>query len=165
RWPEVGRHEEALARTEQAVTIRRRLAETNPTAHLPDLANSLNNLGGGLCEVGRHDEALAPTEQAVTIRRRLAGTNPTAHLPDLADSLHAHAWVCLKVNDNLAAAFDSVNEAIRLYESLAERLPRISSDRLFAAHQTLAGVREALGRVRGAADLRHLDQDADERQD
>ncbi|MFG1723198.1 hypothetical protein ACGFII_31725, partial [Micromonospora chalcea] len=40
----VGRRQEALAPTEEAVTIRRRLAQTNPDAWLPNLAGSLNNL-------------------------------------------------------------------------------------------------------------------------
>ncbi|WP_433125347.1 tetratricopeptide repeat protein [Micromonospora sp. CA-240977] len=162
---EVGRHDEALAPTEQSVTIRRRLADTNATAHLPGLASSLYNLGINLFEVGRHDEALAPIEQAVTIGRQLANTNPTAYLPDLANSLQVYARVCLKVNDHLAAAYDAVDEAIRLYESLAARLPRISSGQLFATYETLAVVHAVLGRACDAADLRHPDQDADERQD
>jgi tetratricopeptide (TPR) repeat protein len=79
RLSEVGRREDALAPTEEAATIFRRLAETNPAAHLPNLATSLNNLGNRLSEVGRREDALAPTKEAVTIFRRLAETNPAAH--------------------------------------------------------------------------------------
>ncbi|NNJ59938.1 MAG: tetratricopeptide repeat protein, partial [Dactylosporangium sp.] len=70
RLSEAGRREEALAPTQEAVTIRRRLAEASPGAFLSDLAMSLNNLGNRLSEAGRREEALAPTQEAVTIRRR-----------------------------------------------------------------------------------------------
>ena len=42
---ELGRREDALAATHEAVDIRRRLAAARPDAFLPDLASSLNNLG------------------------------------------------------------------------------------------------------------------------
>ena len=38
---ELGRREEALAPTEEATGIRRRLVEANPAAYLPDLARGL----------------------------------------------------------------------------------------------------------------------------
>ena len=66
RLSELGRRDEALAPTEEAVDVCRRLAAANPAAYLPDLATSLNNLGIRLAELGRRDEALAPTEEAVT---------------------------------------------------------------------------------------------------
>ena len=44
----VGRQEEALASADEAVELRRRLAEANPAAYLPDLAASLAILGGML---------------------------------------------------------------------------------------------------------------------
>jgi tetratricopeptide (TPR) repeat protein len=61
----LGRREEALAATQEAVDIRRRLAEANPQAFLPDLASSLNNLGRDLSNLGRREEALAATQEAV----------------------------------------------------------------------------------------------------
>ncbi|SCF50471.1 Tetratricopeptide repeat, partial [Micromonospora carbonacea] len=45
RLANAGRRQEALPPAEEAVAIRRRLAEANPAAYLPDLATSLNNLG------------------------------------------------------------------------------------------------------------------------
>ena len=80
--------EEALAATQEAVDISRRLAQTRPDAFLPDLARSLNNLGNSLSGLGRREEALAATQEAVDIRRRLAQTRPDAFLPDLAISLN-----------------------------------------------------------------------------
>ncbi|MFC4068252.1 tetratricopeptide repeat protein, partial [Actinoplanes subglobosus] len=84
----MGRREEALEPSQEAVTIYQRLAEANPGAYLPDLAMSLNNLGAMLSELGRRDEALEPSQEAVTIRRRLAEANPGAYLPNLAMSLN-----------------------------------------------------------------------------
>jgi hypothetical protein len=52
RLADVGRREEALATAEEAATIRRRLAEDNPAAYLPDLAKSLNNLAIRHCDFG-----------------------------------------------------------------------------------------------------------------
>jgi tetratricopeptide (TPR) repeat protein len=79
---------EALAATQEAVNIRRELAEADPAAHLPDLARSLNNLGVQLSGVGRYEQALATAEEVVSIRRRLAEADPGAHLADLAMSLN-----------------------------------------------------------------------------
>ncbi|MFF2901112.1 tetratricopeptide repeat protein, partial [Streptomyces sp. NPDC057966] len=76
----VGRREEALAVASEAVAIRRRLAEENPAAYMPDLAMALNNLGATLSNVGRREEALAVASEAVAIRRRLAEENPAAYV-------------------------------------------------------------------------------------
>jgi tetratricopeptide (TPR) repeat protein len=65
RLSELGRREEALQAAEEAVEIRRGLAETRPDALLPDLAGSLNNLGNRLSELGRREEALQAAEEAV----------------------------------------------------------------------------------------------------
>jgi tetratricopeptide (TPR) repeat protein len=80
----LGRRDEALPPTEEAVTLRRELAAANP-AYLPDLAMSLNNLGIFLSQLGRRAEALPPTEEAVTLYRELAAHNP-AYQPNLAST-------------------------------------------------------------------------------
>ncbi|MDY7104815.1 MAG: tetratricopeptide repeat protein, partial [Actinomycetota bacterium] len=89
RQSAVGRREEALATAEEAVAIRRRLADANPAAYLADLAMSVNNLANRQSAVGRREEALATAEEAVAIRRRLADANPAAYLANLATSV----WV------------------------------------------------------------------------
>jgi len=53
----LGRREEALAAAQEAVDIRRRLAQTRPDAFLPNLAASLNNLGMMLSNLGRREQA------------------------------------------------------------------------------------------------------------
>ncbi|MFF0186662.1 tetratricopeptide repeat-containing serine protease family protein, partial [Streptomyces sp. NPDC005244] len=88
RLGELGRHEDALAAIEEALTVRRKLAAARPDAFLPDLATSLHNLSVRLWELGRHEEALATIEEAVTVRRKLAAARPDVLLPDLASSLN-----------------------------------------------------------------------------
>jgi hypothetical protein len=72
RLSEVGDNRAALDPAREAVDIRRRLADAEPAAYLPDLAFSLNNLGVSLGEVGDKRAALDPAREAVDIRRRLA---------------------------------------------------------------------------------------------
>ena len=45
---DLGHREEALKATQEAVELRRVLAQRNPDAFQPDLAGSLNNLGSML---------------------------------------------------------------------------------------------------------------------
>jgi tetratricopeptide (TPR) repeat protein len=87
RFSALGRPAEALATTEEAVTIWRELAAANPDRYRPDLAASLTNLGACLWDLGRPAEALPVTEEAVAIRRELAAANPDRYRPDLARSL------------------------------------------------------------------------------
>ena len=88
RLGDLGRREEALQATDEAVGLHRQLASQCPDAFLPDLASSLNNLGNRLSALGRREEALQASDEAVRIRRRLAAQRPDAFLPDLATSLN-----------------------------------------------------------------------------
>ncbi|MEV6710270.1 tetratricopeptide repeat protein, partial [Micromonospora wenchangensis] len=151
---DLGRPEQALTPAEEAVRIRRHLAETNPDAYLPNLATSLNNLGNHLADLGRPEQALTTTEEAVRIRRHLAETNPDAYLPDLAISLWAYARVCVNVQTNLPQALDSITESITLYHPLTEQLPQRFGGQLFSAYRTLVDVLDGLGRSDEAADIR-----------
>lgn len=71
------RNDEALAPVEDAVEIKRRLAEANPAAYQPDLAMRLNNPSNQLADIGPRDEALAPIEEAVEIYQGLAAVQPS----------------------------------------------------------------------------------------
>ncbi|PWR14768.1 hypothetical protein DKT69_14555 [Micromonospora sicca] len=156
---QLGRREQALNPAVEATGICRRLAEANPDAYLPDLAMSLNNLGALLSELGRREQALAPAEEATRAYRRLAETNADAYLPNLARSLVAYAWVCVNVSANLPRALEAVTEAIEIYRPLAEQLPQMFAEHLFAAYQALTDVLHGLGLTDQAADVRQqLDQ-------
>ncbi|MEJ2578845.1 MAG: tetratricopeptide repeat protein [Kineosporiaceae bacterium] len=144
RLSEVGRPEDALAPTEEALTIHRSLAKTNPTAHLPDLATSLNDLGFFLSAVGRREDALAPTEEAITIRRSLAETKPAIYLPDLAMSLH-NFGADLSAVGRREDALAPTEEAVTLYRQLAETNPAAHGERLRMAEQNLRDLLRVLG--------------------
>jgi tetratricopeptide (TPR) repeat protein len=118
---ELGRREEALAPTEEAVTIRRRLAEAQPAAYLPDLAGSLNNLGILLSGLGRREEALAPTEEAAALYRRLAEAQPAAYLPDLAGSLN-NLGILLSGLGRREEALAATDEAVEIRRRLDQSI-------------------------------------------
>jgi len=119
---ELGRREEALEATEEAVEKHRELAKKNPDAFLPDLAMSLNNLGNALSELGRREEALAATKESLEIRRKLAKKNPDAFLPDLAMSLGAHGSVLHGMERHKEAA-ESFEEGLRLLVPFLQKAP------------------------------------------
>ncbi len=89
----LGRREEALAASGEAVGIYRELAAARPDAFRPDLAGSLNNLAIWLAGLGRPEEALAAIQEAVTIRRELAARWPDRYQHELEQSLRVIAWL------------------------------------------------------------------------
>ena len=82
----VGRRQEALAPTEEAVKIYRELAKTNP-AFLNDLAGSLNNLGLFQLALGQPEQARSAYAESIAIIRPLAANNP-AFQQDLQRTLN-----------------------------------------------------------------------------
>jgi tetratricopeptide (TPR) repeat protein len=84
------RSEEARQEYEEALQIRRELAQKNPQAYLPDLAETLNNLGVLQYQRKRFEEARQEYEEALQIRRELAVKNPQAYLPGLAQTQSLH---------------------------------------------------------------------------
>jgi tetratricopeptide (TPR) repeat protein len=122
RLSNLGRREEALGASQEAVAICRRLAETRPEAFLPDLATGLNNLGLHLSDLRRREEALGASQEAVAIRRRLAETRPDAFLPDLAGSL-SNLGIHLSELGRREEALGASQEAIAIRRRLAETRP------------------------------------------
>jgi tetratricopeptide (TPR) repeat protein len=122
RLSDLGHREEALAASQEAVDIRRRLAQTRPDAFLPDLASSLNNLGKDLSDLGRREEALAATQEAVDIYRRHAETRPDAFLPDLAMSLN-NLGIRLSDLGRREAALAASQQAVDIRRRLAQTRP------------------------------------------
>lgn len=114
----LGRPEEALVAIEEAVTIRRKLAEARPGAFRSDLATSLTNLSNRLARFGRHEEALATIEEAVVIRRKLAEAQPDAFRSDLAASLN-NLSNRLSEFGQPEEALGVIKETVALYRELA----------------------------------------------
>jgi tetratricopeptide (TPR) repeat protein len=122
RLGDLGRLEEALAASEEAVASYRRLDAAQPDAFLPHLAGSLNNLSVDLSGLGRREAALAAIEEAVAIRRRLAAARPDAFLPDLASSLN-NLSADLADLGRREAALAASEEAVAVRRSLAAARP------------------------------------------
>ena len=121
RLSEVGDKRGALAVTEEAVAVYRRLAEAEPAAYF-HLAVALGNLGVRSSEVADKCGALAPTEVAVAAFYRLAEAEPAAYLPNLAVALSNLGIMSSQVGDK-RAALAVAEEAVAVYGRLAEAEP------------------------------------------
>ena len=150
-----GRRDEALQTAQEAVTIRRNLAEHNPAAYTPDLAASLNTLAIYLDSNGQQREALTTAQEAVTIRRNLAEHNPAAYTPDLAASLNTLANR-LDSNGQQREALTTAQEATNLYRTLAKHNPAAYTPDLAMSLKTYANVLERSGSTKEAARIRQV---------
>ena len=146
----LGRREEALRATEEAVRHYRTLAQENPQAFLPDLAMSLNNLGAMLSEVGRREEALRATEEAAGLYRTLAQENPQAFLPDLAMSLN-NLGLALSALGRREEALRATEEAVAIRRRLAQENPQAFLPDLAMSLGAHGTVLRGLGRHKEAA--------------
>lgn len=85
--------EEARQHYEEALRIRRQLAQWDPDAYLPYLATTLNDLGILDATQNRTDEARQHYEEALKSYRQLAQGDPDTYLPYLAATLNNLALV------------------------------------------------------------------------
>jgi CHAT domain-containing protein/tetratricopeptide (TPR) repeat protein len=121
----VGRRQEALPPTLEAVAIYRELAKTNP-AFRGDLAAALNNLGVRYNELGRRQEALPPTLEALEIFRELAKTKPVFR-GDLAMALNNLGNRYSELGRRQEALLPTL-EALAIYRELAKTKPAFRGD-------------------------------------
>ena len=122
RLANASRPEEALAATEEAAEILRRLAAARPDEFEPFLAEVLNNLGMTLSQLGRREEALAATGEAAEILRRLAAARPDEFEPDLASVL-ANLGMMLAALGRREEALAVAVEAAEVFRRLAAARP------------------------------------------
>ncbi|MDV9177163.1 tetratricopeptide repeat protein, partial [Streptomyces sp. W16] len=101
----LGRHEEALARIEEAVGIRRDLDQTLPANRIA-LCQSLNNLADTLNDLERHAEALVPADEAVELAAVLREEDDEDDGELLVTALATRATV--RTGDDRAAVADLV---------------------------------------------------------
>jgi Tetratricopeptide repeat len=113
---------DGLSAEQEAVAIRRELAEANPDRYRPDLATSLSNLGATFSELRRPAEALSAEQEALAIRRELAEANPDRYRPDLATSL-TNLGVRFWALGRPAEALPATEEALAIRRELAEANP------------------------------------------
>jgi tetratricopeptide (TPR) repeat protein len=145
----LGRWEDAVMATTEAVGLYRRLAANNPTDFEPDLAGSLNNLSVTLSDLGLHRDALTASTQAVGIRRRLAAVNRTAFEPGLAMALNNQSVVL----SNLGRRHDAVaasTQAVEVYRRLAATNPTAFEPHLARALTNHGADLSDLGRSQNA---------------
>ena len=81
RLGDLGRLEEALAQAQEAVRIRRQLAEARPDAFLPNLARSLLVCGHCLSALERHPDAIEATSEAIRILATPLAQEPGVFAP------------------------------------------------------------------------------------
>ena len=115
-------YQDALLEYEEALEIRRKLAEANPNAYLPDVATTLNNLAILHRNQNNYQDALQEYEEALGICRKLAETNPNTYLPDVATTLNNLANLHSDQNKYEEALLE-YEEALGIYRKLAEANP------------------------------------------
>ncbi|MDR0829302.1 MAG: tetratricopeptide repeat protein, partial [Prevotellaceae bacterium] len=106
----------------EALEIRRTLANTNPAAYLPDVAVTLNNLAVLHWNTNALSQAENEYNEALEIRRTLANTNSAAYLPDVATTLNNLALLHYDTNA-FSQAENEYNEALEIIRTLAKTNP------------------------------------------
>jgi len=102
-----------------ALEIRKRLADTNPQAYEPDLAQSYNNLAILYKTTQRFNEAEQMYKDALEIRKRLADTNPPLYGKKQAECLFWLADSRIK-QEKYSEAIAPLEEALVFYKKEAE---------------------------------------------
>jgi tetratricopeptide (TPR) repeat protein len=121
KWA-VGRHEESLTATQEAVLIQRPLAQARPEVYEPVLALSLSNLAARLADVGRYPDALPIAEESVALYRRLLPldrANVESRLAPLLASIGGWLWALGRCTEAMTAT----EEAVELQRRLASADP------------------------------------------
>ncbi|MDC0708263.1 tetratricopeptide repeat protein [Stigmatella sp. ncwal1] len=154
RLSDLGRREEALEASCEAVGLYRALAKRNPDAFRPNLAAGLNNLGVMLSAQGRREEALEASREAVGLRRELAKHNPDAFRPALAASLH-NLGARLSGLGQREEALETTREAVTLYRELAKRNSDAFRPDLAASLHNLGNRLNDLGQREEALEATH----------
>src|SRR6266404_5952697 len=82
------RMEETRKEDEEALKTYRELAQKEPNTYLPEVAQTLNNLGIVDIAQNRAEEARKAFEEALKIYRLLEQKNPESYLPEVAQMLN-----------------------------------------------------------------------------
>lgn len=85
------RIQEALELTEEAITVARENARSDPDRHQPHLARLLHNLSNRQVAANRLADSVATADEAIALRRELVSKDPTSHLPGLINTLTSQA--------------------------------------------------------------------------
>ncbi|KAF8180658.1 hypothetical protein K438DRAFT_1976487 [Mycena galopus ATCC 62051] len=162
----VGRNTDALQVGQEAVDLRRTLAEVGPAATW-DLAQSLHALGIHLNDAGRGADALCAYEEVVQLLCKNAAqdlsatklhalsmaSSPSADISSSLDVLSAHLH---KLGDRGEDALLVCEEAIKLYRNLPKATDPILALRLTASAENLGVFLRALAGTEIHPDLTTL---------
>ncbi len=107
---------------QDALKIRRSLAEADSETFLPKVADTLNNLAVLHGEIQAYDLARKEHGEALKIRRSLAEASPELFFPNVAETLNNLA-ILHKVRRAYDLALAEYQEALELYRCLAEAKP------------------------------------------
>lgn len=105
---EIGEIERAEQMVKEAIAIKRRLADNNPTANIPTLAYSLDDYGVILSNVkvqGRTEEIKALFEEAIQKKKDLSLKEDHTYIPSLAESYYHYARFLSKTDKESAAEY------------------------------------------------------------
>ncbi|KAF7982528.1 hypothetical protein HWV62_28148 [Athelia sp. TMB] len=143
----VGRFEEGLHATQEAVDLYRSLAAESgdPSLFHPALAWTLNDKSVRLSQLARRDEALASCQEALELYRALAATHPTTFNSGLAACLN-NASNYLLGNDRPEECLSMCEEAVSLLRALAAEKPQLLNANLAASLASLSNRLSAVGR-------------------
>ncbi|MGW5126041.1 hypothetical protein ACWEQ7_18695 [Streptomyces sp. NPDC004069] len=118
RMTRAGHREDAVAATEQAVGILRRLAAADPAVYEPELATTLAQLSECAFRADHTRASRRAAEEAVGIFRGLAATDPAAYEPGLALSL-SHLGHGMSQERRQEEALSTVQRAMGIFQRLA----------------------------------------------
>ena len=142
---ELGRDEEALASSEEALQLREHLVATTPSrASEQGLAMVLNNHAAVLRRLGRHSQAVVAAARSVDVRRRLAADGEPNDVALLANALNTHAEQ-LGTVDQADAGLQLAEEAQELFDGLPQ--PGAKAYFRAANDETRARLLTGLGRL------------------
>ena len=119
---EQDRMDQARQHFERALELRRPLAQQNPSAYLPEMARTLNNLGNLDRLENRIGEARQHGEESVDIYRKLARQNPDVYVPYVAASLN-NLGSLDQMQNRMEEARQHFEEAVKIDRQLAEQNP------------------------------------------
>lgn len=125
-------YDKAIAKHEEALEIRKELAESKTEKCLADVSTTLNNLALIFDNQNKYDEALKMYKEALKIRRELADKDKI-YLPYLGTTLHNLAGVYVHKGDDFNALKLYLN-ALEIYHELAMQ---VSSEYLYNYSGTL----------------------------
>jgi len=99
----LGRREEALTASEEAVAIRRTLAQDRPDAFLPDLALSVSVRGDQFRSLNRQNEAFSDYLEAVRLQAGQFLALPQAHADRMVTFLKDYIGLAQELSRDLDA--------------------------------------------------------------